>query len=271
MRTILSWVIIMCCAMAVSAAVKGVYVDYTVDGKDYQGYVAFNPEQKGVRPAVVVFPEWWGVNEYVKGRARELAELGFLAFVADMYGKGVTTTKADEAGKLAGAFYTDFKKFETMTNAAYEQMLMQDNVDTAKTAAIGFCFGGTAALELARSGADIKGCVTFHGGLATPTPEKAKNIKGRVLALHGGNDPFSPAEQAAGFEKEMKDAGVNYKLVVYPDAKHAFTNPQASASGLDGVEYNEAAEKASMDEMRVFFREIFADKPQDDKLPSEKK
>ncbi len=264
MKKVLLWVTIMCCAISANATVRGVYVDYTVDGKDYQGYVAYNPDQKGVRPAVVVFPEWWGINDYVKRRARELAELGYLAFVADMYGKGVVTTKADTANALASAFYSDFKKFETMTDAAYEQMLMQDNVDTAKTAAIGFCFGGTAALELARNGSDIKGCVTFHGGLGTPTPEKAKNIKCRVLALHGGNDPFSPAEQAAGFEKEMKDANVNYKLVTYPEAKHAFTNPQAGTYGIDGVEYNEAAEKASMDEMRVFLREVFA-------TPTEKK
>ncbi len=249
----------MCCAISANAAVKGVYVDYTVDGKEYQGYLAFNSEQKGLRPAVLVFPEWWGLTEYPKMRARQLAELGFVAFVADMYGKGVTTTKADEANELSGAFYNDFSKFETMTKAALEQLLKQEYVDSSKVAAIGFCFGGTAALELARNGADLKGCVIFHGGLLTTTPEKAKNIQGRLLVLHGGNDPFSPAEDAAAFEKEMKDAGVDYKLVTYPDAQHAFTNPKADEAGLAGIAYNAGAEKASMDEMRVFFREIFAE------------
>lgn len=260
MKLILIWVSIMCSAIIANASVKAIYVDYTVDGKDYQGYLAFNSELKGDRPAVLVFPEWWGINDYVKRRARELAELGYIAFVADMYGKGIVTTKADEADKLAGVFYNDFKNFETMTNAAYEQMLMQDHVDQERTAAVGYCFGGTAALELARSGADVLGCVTFHGGLGTPTPEKAKNIKGRVLALHGGNDPFSPEEQAAGFEKEMKDANVNYKLVTYPDVKHAFTNPAAGSYRIDGIAYDEKAEKASMDEMRVFLSELFTAK-----------
>ncbi|NUO19847.1 dienelactone hydrolase family protein [bacterium] len=260
MRTILLWITIMCCAIAASASVKGVYVDYTVNGKEYQGYLAYNPEQKGLRPAVVVFPEWWGVNDYVKSRARELAGLGYVAFVADMYGKGVVTTLADSARQLAGAFYQDFSKFETMTNAAFEQLLKQEHVDSAKTAAIGFCFGGTAALELARSGADLKGCITFHGGLGTPTPEKAKNIKCPVLVLRGDADPFDEPAYLEGFEKSMTEAGAKYKVVSYPGAKHAFTNPNAGKAGLDGVEYNEAAEKASMEEMRAFFREIFAGK-----------
>lgn len=260
MKSILLWVTMMCCAIAANASIKGVYVDYTVDGKDYQGYLAFNPDQKGLRPAVVVFPEWWGANEYVKRRARELAELGYVAFVADMYGKGVVTTSADTAKQLAGAFYQDFTKFETMTNAAYEQMLMQDNVDTARTAAIGFCFGGSAALELARSGADIKACISFHGGLGTPTPEKAKNIKCPVLVLRGDADPFDEPSYLEAFEKSMTEAGAKYKVVTYPSAQHAFTNPNADKAGLAGVAYNEAAEKGSMDEMRVFLSEVFTAK-----------
>jgi len=241
-----------------NAALKATMVDYTVDGKDYQGYLVRPDDLKESRPAVVIFPEWWGINEYVKSRARELASQGYIAFIADMYGKGVVTTKADEAGQLAGAFYQDFKKFETMTNAAYEQMLMQDHVDPERTAAIGFCFGGTAALELARSGANIKGVVSFHGGLTSPDSTRGKNIKGRVLVLHGDADPFVPNEQVVSFEKEMQSGGVNYKVVRYPGAKHAFTNPNADKFGLDGVAYNEEAEKNSMAEMRVLFSELFA-------------
>jgi len=262
MKTFLFMLVLISCAVSANAAITTKYVDYTVNGKEYQGYLAFSSDQKGLRPAVLVFPEWWGLNDYAKLRARELAELGFVAFAADMYGKGIVTTSAEEANKLAGAFYGDFKNFEIMTNAALEQLLKQDNVDSSKVAAIGFCFGGTSALELARNGANIRGVVSFHGGLLTMTPEKAKNIKGRVLALNGGNDPFSPAEDFVAFEKEMKDAGVNYKSVTYPEAKHAFTNPKADTDEVDGTAYNEAAEKASMDEMRVFFREIFADKPE---------
>ncbi|MBK8127454.1 MAG: dienelactone hydrolase family protein [bacterium] len=241
-----------------NAALKATLVDYTVDGKEYQGYLVQNEKITEPRPAVVVFPEWWGINEYVKRRARELADLGYVAFVADMYGQGMTTTNAEEANKLASAFYQDFAKFETMTNAAYEQMLMQAHVDTARTAAIGFCFGGTAALELARSGAPLKGCVSFHGGLAAPNPERARSIKGRVLVLHGDADPFVPNEQVTQFDQAMTEAGVNYKVIHYAGAKHAFTNPNADKTGLDGVAYDAEAEKASMTEMRVMLSELFA-------------
>jgi dienelactone hydrolase len=174
MKSLLLWGLLMCCAVVAQASIKSTLVDYTVDGKEYQGYLSVNEQQEGVRPAVVIFPEWWGVNDYVKRRARELAGLGYVAFVADMYGKGVVATTPEEAGALAGAFYQDRAKFTSMATAAYEQMLMQDNVDTARTGAIGFCFGGTAALYLARSGAEILGAVSFHGNLSNPTPETAK-------------------------------------------------------------------------------------------------
>lgn len=258
MKTLLVWSIMMCCAMMANASTKATLVDYTVDGKDYQGYLVRPENVTEPLPAVVVFPEWWGLNDYVKRRARELAELGYVAFVADMYGKNVVTTKAEEARQYAGAFYQDFKKFETMTNAAYEQMLMQDFVDTARTAAIGFCFGGTAALELARSGADVKGTVVFHGGLTSPDSTRAKHIHGRVLVLQGDADPFTPAEDVAAFEREMNSADVDYRVVHFPGAKHAFTNPKADETGLDGVAYDEKAAASSMEEMRVLFSELFA-------------
>lgn len=250
----------MCSAVVAQAAIKSTLVDYTVDGKEYQGFLSVNEQQKGPRPAVLVVPEWWGLNDYAKRRARELASLGYIAFVADMYGKGVVAKTPEEAGTLAGAFYQDREKFTLMATAAYEQMLMQADVDTARTAAIGFCFGGTAALYLARSGADILGTVSFHGNLSNPTPEIAKNIKGRVLVLHGAADPFAPAEQVAGLEKEFKDAGVNYKLILYPDAVHAFTNPAAGDDPSKGAAYNAEAEKAAMEEMRVFLSELFSEK-----------
>lgn len=239
------------------ASVTSTFVEYTVDGKMHRAYVAWNSQQEGPRPAVVIFPEWWGVNDYVKMRARELANSGYVAFVADMYGEGKVTTDAKEANAQASAYYMDFPKFEPAVRAAYAEMLKQPNVDSSRTAAIGFCFGGTCALELARSGADIKGCVSFHGGLGTPSPEKAANIKCRVLALRGEDDPFDDAEYVEQFKNSMDSAGVSYKMVAYPGAVHAFTNPNAGKAGIEGVAYNEAAEKASMEEMRALFREIF--------------
>ncbi|MBK6765518.1 MAG: dienelactone hydrolase family protein [bacterium] len=258
MKTLFLWSMMMCCALIADAATKATLVDYTVDGKDYQGYLVRPEVLTEPRPAVVVFPEWWGINDYVKGRARELAELGYIAFVADMYGKGVVTTKAEEAKQYAGAFYQDFNRFETMTSAAYEQMLMQDFVDTARTGAIGFCFGGTAALELARNGADVKATVVFHGGLISPDSTRAKHIQGRVLVLQGDSDPFTPASDVAAFEREMNSAEVDYRIVHYPNAMHAFTNPKAGETGLSGVSYDEKAAANSMEEMRVLFSELFA-------------
>lgn len=250
----------MCCAYSVQASVTGKYIDYTVDGKEYQGYLAYDSEIKDLRPGVLVFPEWWGLTDYPRQRARELAQLGYIAFAVDMYGKGVVTDKADEAGKLAGQFYQNFDNFAKMTKVGYDELLKQEHVDSSKIAAIGFCFGGTCALELARNGADLKGVVSFHGGLKTVHPEMAKNITGKVLAFQGDVDPFSPMTDVEEFETEMKDAGVDYKMVIFPGAKHAFTNPKADTYGLDGVSYNAEAEKASMDEMRVFLSGVFADK-----------
>lgn len=260
MKQLLLWVGLMCCAMSVNAAVSGKYIDYTIDGKEYQGYLAFDSEIKDMRPGVLVFPEWWGLNDYPKQRARELAQLGYVAFAVDMYGKGVIAENAEDANKLAQNFYQNFDNFAKMTQAGLVELLKQEHVDSSKIAAIGFCFGGTCALELARNGADVKGFVSFHGGLKTVHPELAKNIKGRVLVFQGDVDPFSPMADVETFEQVMKDAGVDYKLVVYPGAKHAFTNPQADERGIDGIAYNAEAEKASMDEMRMFLSELFTDK-----------
>lgn len=242
-----------------TASVSSTYVEYEVDGKTYEAYVAWNTQQQGIRPGVLVFHEWWGLNDYAKQRARELANLGFVAFAADMFGKGISTTKAEEAGALAGAFYQDRTLFAKLARAAYDEMLKQPNVDAARTAAIGFCFGGTCALELARSEAELDGIVSFHGNLSNPTPETSKSIKCRVLVLHGADDPFVPAEQVDAFKKEMDEAKVDYKFVAYPFAVHAFTNPNADKAGLNGVAYNEEADKASMEEMRAFFRELFTE------------
>jgi dienelactone hydrolase len=263
MKQVLLWVSLMCCAISVQAAVSGKYIDYTVDGKEYQGYLAYDSEIKDLRPAVLVFPEWWGLTDYPKQRARELAQLGYVAFAVDMYGKGVIADKAEDANKLAQNFYQNFDNFAKMTKAGYDELLKQEHVDSSKIAAIGFCFGGTCALELARNGADVRGVVSFHGGLKTVHPELSKNIKGKVLVFQGDVDPFSSMEDAAGFEKEMKDSGVDYKLVIYPGAKHAFTNPKADEHGIDGVSYNAEAEKASMDEMRVFLSNLFTDKQEE--------
>jgi len=168
-----------------------------------------------------------GLTDYERGRARQLAELGYIAFCADIYGQGHVAQDSQEAGTLAGKFKADRSLFRARLAAALRALRASPTVDARRCAAIGYCFGGTGVLELARSGADVLGVVSFHGGLDSPTPADGKNIKAKVLVLHGADDPYTPKADIAAMEKELKDAGVDYQLVFYSGAVHAFTQPMA--------------------------------------------
>jgi len=185
-----------------------------------------------------------------------LAQLGYVAFAADIYGKGIRPQTIADAGAMAGKFKSDRALLRARVHVALDVLKALPEVDQSRLAAIGYCFGGTAVLELARSGADIKGVVSFHGGLSSPSPLDARNIKARVLALHGAADPFVKADEVAAFEKEMTDAKADYRLIQYPGAMHGFTNPD-NQGVPPGALYNEAADKASWAEMQKFFKEIF--------------
>jgi dienelactone hydrolase len=187
-----------------------------------------------------------------------LAQLGFVAFAADIYGKGIRPQTIADAGAMAGKFKADRALLRARVNAGLDVLRSQPNVDMSRLAAIGYCFGGTAVLELGRSGADVKGIVSFHGGLSSPTPQDARNIKARVLVLDGAADPFVKADEVAAFVKEMTDAKVDYRLIKYPGAMHGFTNPDNKGIDPPGALYNEAADKASWIEMQKFFKEIFS-------------
>ncbi len=184
----------------------------TIDHKDgdqvLQGYLAYNAAQTGKRPAVMLVHDWIGVNPNVKKRAEQLAEMGYIAFAADIYGKGVHPKAPQEAGQMAGKYKADRALFRSRLKAGYNILLNQPMSDPAKTAAIGYCFGGTGVLELARSGANLKGIVSFHGGLDSPTPADGKNIKGKVLILHGAADPFVPAKEIEAFSAEVNYPGL---------------------------------------------------------------
>jgi dienelactone hydrolase len=186
-----------------------------------------------------------------------LAKLGYFAFAADIYGKGNRPKSGEEAGKLASVYKNDRVLMRQRINLALDELKKQKLVNTDKIAAIGYCFGGTVALELARSGADIKGIVSFHGGLDTPNPADAKNIKAKILVLHGGDDPYVNAEQVSSFKKEMVDAGVDYQIFIYGGAVHSFTNPNSGNDPSKGAAYNERADKRSWEAMKTFFTEIF--------------
>ncbi|MBN2366271.1 MAG: dienelactone hydrolase family protein, partial [Calditrichaeota bacterium] len=178
------------------------------------------------------------------------------AFSLDMYGDGKIAKDADEASKLAGKFYQDRQLMRNRAAAGLEVLKSQDITDTLKLGAIGFCFGGTTVLELARSGADVDAIVSFHGGLQTPHPEDATNIKGSVLVNHGADDPYVKTEEVLGFQDEMRQGNVDWQMNIYGDAVHSFTNPAAGSDKSSGAAYNEKAAERSWKAMQVFFREI---------------
>ncbi len=239
------------------AQVQTDVVEYKHDKTVLEGYVSYDKSLKGPRPGILVVHEWYGVNDYVKKRAEQLALLGYVAFVVDMYGKGIRPTTPQECGIQAGKYRNDRPLMRARIKAALDELKKNKMVDTKKIAAIGYCFGGSVVLELARSGADVAGVISFHGGLDTPAPEDAKNIKGKILICHGGDDPNVTMEAVNAFRDEMSNAKVDYQVIVYGGAVHSFTNPDAGNDPSKGVAYNPSADKRSWEAMKQFLGEIF--------------
>lgn len=237
------------------AAVKTEVVEYRHGDVVLEGYLAYDDAFSGKRPGVLVVHEWMGHNPYVRKRAEQLAGLGYVAFALDMYGKGVRAKDAKEAGALAGKYKGDRPLMRARAGAGLDVLRKHARIDPSRLAAIGYCFGGTTALELARSGADLVSVVSFHGGLDTPTPGDARNIKGKVLALHGGDDPSVPMKQVEEFQEEMRKGGVDWQFVSYGGAVHSFTNPEAGSDNSKGAAYNERADRRSWEAMKTFFAE----------------
>ena len=237
------------------AAVQTKTIEYKQGDQVLEGYVAWDGATAGPRPGVLVVHEWTGLGDYVKMRCRKLAELGYVAFGADIYGKGVRPSQ-QEAGAIAGKYKKDQKLMRDRVNAALDVLRGSPLCDPKRVAAIGYCFGGTCVLELARSGADVAGVVSFHGGLATATPADAKNIRGKVLVLHGGDDPHVSPKEVEAFEDEMRSAGVDWQFVAYGGAVHAYTNPSAGNDNSRGAAYNATADRRSWDAMKAFFGEV---------------
>ena len=240
------------------AKIKTEVVEYKDGDTVCEGFLAYDDANDKLRPGVLVVQDWTGVGDYVKGRAQQLAEMGYVAFCADIYGKGVRPTDPKDCAAQAGKYKGDRPVLRGRVNAGLAQLVNSPLVQKGRVAAIGYCFGGTTVLELARSGADVQGIVSFHGGLGTPTPDDAKNIKGKVLVCHGADDPFVKPDEVAAFKDEMAKGGVKNKFVAYPGAVHSFSNPQAGSDNSKGAAYNAAADKESWTEMKGFFAEIFA-------------
>lgn len=248
-----------CVIMIAAAAQAGVVskpVEYNHEGTVLEGYLAYDDAIQGKRPGVLVVHEWWGLNDYVRSRVDKLARLGYVAFALDMYGKGVWTTEPAEAKKLSGHLRgTPLLR----TRAQVGLGILKDNsrVDPGRIAAIGYCFGGTTVIELAYSGADIAGVVSFHGGLTAAKPEDYSRIKARFLICHGANDGFIPAQAIQAFQEGLNKADADWQMISFGGAVHSFTNPEADKVGINGIAYNKAADERSWNYMQQFFKEIF--------------
>ncbi len=242
------------------AALETRKIEYRDGDTLLKGYLAYDGDWEGKRPGVLVVHEWKGLNDYAKHRAEQLAALGYVAFAADMYGNGIQAKNHEEAAKLSGMFRQDRQLMRKRIAAALFALTEYPMVDTKRIGAIGYCFGGTTVLELARGGANVRGVVSFHGPLDTPAPAAPGMVKAKVLVCTGAEDPHIRPEQIAAFEKEMKAAGVEYRVIVYPGAVHSFTVPAAGNDPSQGVAYNAKADRKSWQEMTEFFTSVFSEK-----------
>ena len=256
MRYLLAVILALALAGGAQAKVVTKSLEYRQDGAVLEGFLAYDDALQGPRPGVLVVHEFWGLNDYVKMRARQLAEMGYVALAADMYGKGVVTKDPQEARKLAGHLRgTPLLRKRAL--AGLELLKQNKLVDPKRLAAIGFCFGGTTVLELAYAGADLAGVVSFHGGLFPPQPEDLKKIKAKILMLHGAEDPFTKPQEIAAFQEALGKAGADWQMVYFGGAVHSFSNPEAGSDKSKGAAYDARAAARAWKQMQLFFKEIF--------------
>jgi dienelactone hydrolase len=240
--------------------IRGEEVVYKAGDTTLKGFIAWDASKTEPRPGVIVVHEWWGHNEYVRKRARMLAEEGYTALALDMYGDGKQASHPEDAQKFMMETISNAEVAAARFEAALELLKSHASTDATKTAAIGYCFGGAVVLHMARAGKDLDGVASFHGNLATETPAKPGAVKAKVLVLHGADDPFVPKEQVAAFKKEMDAAGADYEFIEYPGAVHAFTNPDATANGEKfklPLRYDEKADEQSWAELQKFLDALF--------------
>jgi dienelactone hydrolase len=245
------------------AEVQGKEVSYKANGTTLKGYIAYDDAIKGKRPGVLVVHEWWGQNEYARKRARMLAELGYTALAVDMYGNGKLADHPDDASKFSSEVSKNMPMAKMRFEAGMNLLRKEKTVEAGKIAAIGYCFGGGVVLNMARMGENLKGVASFHGSLGSNIKIRPGQIKARIVSFTGDEDPMIGADKVEAFKKEMDAANANYRVVTYPGAKHAFTNPGADELGKKfnlPLAYNAAADKDSWQQATVFLREIFSGK-----------
>jgi dienelactone hydrolase len=243
-------------AGAAPAAVKTETVEYEAGGTKLKGFLAYDDAQTGKRPGVIVFPEWWGLNEYAKTRAKQLASLGYVAFAADLYGEGkvIDIAHPNDAKEMATYLRSHQDVWRGRAQAAFKTLTARPNVDASKVAAIGYCLGGSTALQLAFTGADLKAVTTFHAGIPPTTPAEAGAVKAKILVCHGGADPAVPMKAVEGLKAAMEAAKKPLDVVVYPGVVHSFTSPDADKVGNPAMKYNKEADADSWRRMTELFR-----------------
>lgn len=244
-------------AGAAPAAVKTEVVEYEHAGTKLKGFLAYDDAATGKQPGVLVFPEWWGLNDYAKDRAKQLAGMGYVAFAADLYGNGqiIDTAHPQDAGKMAGSLRANVAVWRGRAEAGLKQLTSRPNVDATKVAAIGYCLGGSTALQLAYTGADLKAVTTFHAALPTPTAAEAMAVKPKLLVCHGAADSFIPEKAIADFKGTLEGAKAKFDFVNYPGVVHSFTVPGADKVGNPGMKYDKAADEDSWRRMTALFRQ----------------
>lgn len=234
------------------AKVKTEKVIYESNGVKMEGVIAYNDSIKKPVPGILVFHEWMGNGPFTEQKAKDLAGLGYVAFAADVYGQGVRAKDMKEASELAGKYKGDRKLMRERAQAALTALTSNKRVNKDKLAAMGYCFGGTVALELAREGAPLKSVVSFHGGLSTPM--KAEKLSPHVLVLHGADDPFVPVKEVEEFQEEMRKANADWQFISYGNTVHSFTNPEAGSDNSKGAAYNEQSSTRAWEQMKTFFK-----------------
>jgi dienelactone hydrolase len=252
---VVAWLAI---AGTLSAEIKSKPIAYQDGDLQLEGYYAWDDAVSGKRPGIIIVHEWWGLNDYARHRADQLARLGYAAFAVDMYGKGKLTEHPTEAREWAAQVRKNVDAWQQRALAGLNVLKQQEQCDTTRIAAMGYCFGGSTALQMAYTGADLKGVVTFHGALPIPDESQAKAIKARILVCHGSADRFIPQDVIEKFQHMLDQAGADWTMVYYAGARHSFTDPDADKHNVDGMKYQKAADERSWKEMQEFYKEIFA-------------
>ncbi len=240
-------------------SISGEEVKYVVDSVELKGYIAYKDDQSGKRPGVLVIHEWWGHNDYVRERADMLAELGYTAMALDMYGNGVLAEHPEDAGKFSGAVMSNMSVAQSRFDAALDMLKRHPSVDPEKTAAIGYCFGGSVALTMANAGKDLDAVAAFHSQVQLPIMP-GESLKAKVLVCNGADDPFISAESVSAFKQAMDAIGADYQYIAYEGAVHSFTSPYADEIGAKfelPLKYQKEADQASWEELQQLLSSAF--------------